>query len=213
MIVQFPVHKKKWSALKQNKDFLCLFCMPLNSIKPQKGSLLISEPTLKDSYFNRSVVLIVEHNNDGTVGFIMNKQIDVDLNGLVSDFEEINASVFFGGPVNKDNLFFIHSFGKEIEGALPIAKKLYWGGDFSMLKDLLRKDKSNIEKVRFFIGYSGWDPGQLQMELDQNSWVVKSMFEDNILSISPKNLWKDTLRNMGNDVALLSFFPENPQLN
>lgn len=213
MIVQFPVHKKKCSALKQNKDFLRLLCMPLNSIKPQKGSLLISEPTLKDSYFNRSVVLIVEHNTDGTVGFIMNKQIDVDLNGLVSDFEEINASVFFGGPVNKDNLFFIHSFGKEIEGALPIAKKLYWGGDFSMLKDLLRKDKSNIEKVRFFIGYSGWDPGQLQMELDQNSWVVKSMFEDNILSISPKNLWKDTLRNMGNDVALLSFFPENPQLN
>jgi putative transcriptional regulator len=187
--------------------------MSLNSIKPQKGSLLLSEPTLKDSYFNRSVVLLVEHNNDGTVGFILNKQIDIDLNGLVNDFDGINASVFFGGPVNKDNLFFIHSFGKEIEGALPITKKLYWGGEFSMLKDLLRKDKSNIEKVRFFIGYSGWDPGQLQMELDQNSWVVKAHVEDNILNVLPKNLWKDTLRNMGSEVALLSFFPENPQLN
>jgi putative transcriptional regulator len=205
--------KKLALVIKQNKDFLRLLGMPLNSIQPQKGSLLISEPTLKDSYFNRSVVLIVEHNNDGTVGFILNKQIDVDLNGLVSDFEEIEASVFFGGPVNKDNLFFIHSFGKEIEGALPITKKLFWGGDFTMLKDILRKDKSNIDKVRFFIGYSGWDPGQLQMELDQNSWVVKSMVEDNILTISPKNLWKDTLRKMGNEVALLSFFPENPQLN
>jgi putative transcriptional regulator len=205
--------KKLALVIKQNKDFLRLLGMPLNSIQPQKGSLLISEPTLKDSYFNRSVVLIVEHNNDGTVGFILNKQIDVDLNGLVSDFEEIEASVFFGGPVNKDNLFFIHSFGKEIEGALPITKKLFWGGDFTMLKDILRKDKSNIDKVRFFIGYSGWDPGQLQMELDQNSWVVKSMVEDNILSSSPKNLWKDTLRKMGNEVALLSFFPENPQLN
>lgn len=199
--------------LKQKKDFLRLFDMPLNSIKPQKGSLLISEPTLKDSYFNRAVVLLVEHNNDGTVGFILNKQIDIDLNGLVRDFDEIDAQVFFGGPVNKDNLFFIHRFGKEIEGALPITKNLYWGGDFTMLKDLLRKDKTNIQKVRFFIGYSGWDPGQLQMELDQNSWVVKSIVDDDILERLPKNLWKETLRNMGNDVALLSFFPENPQLN
>jgi putative transcriptional regulator len=82
-----------------------------------------------------------------------------------------------------------------------------------MLKDILRKDKSNLSKVRFFIGYSGWDAGQLQMELDQNSWVVKENVEDNILDVLPKNLWKDTLRNMGNDIALLSFFPENPQLN
>ena len=205
--------KNNLLLLKQKKDFLRLFGMPLNSIKPQKGSLLISEPTLKDSYFNRAVVLLVEHNNDGTVGFILNKQIDIDLNGLVRDFDEIDAQVFFGGPVNKDNLFFIHRFGKEIEGALPITKNLYWGGDFTMLKDLLRKDKTNIQKVRFFIGYSGWDPGQLQMELDQNSWVVKSIVDDDILERLPKNLWKETLRNMGNDVALLSFFPENPQLN
>lgn len=205
--------KKNVTDLKQKKDYLRLFQMPLNSIKPQKGSLLISEPTLNDSYFNRSVVLIVEHNSDGTVGFILNKQIDVELSGLVKDFDDIETQVFFGGPVNKDNLFFIHHFGKEIEGAMPIAKNLFWGGDFTMLKDLLRKDKSNLNKVRFFIGYSGWDPGQLQAELDQNSWVVKSIVEENILELLPKNLWKDTLRNMGSDLALLSFFPENPQLN
>jgi putative transcriptional regulator len=187
--------------------------MPLNSIQPEKGSLLISEPSLKDSYFYRSVVLIVEHNRDGTVGFILNKEIDVELNSLVRDFDEIESTIFFGGPVNKENLFFIHSFGKEIEGALPITKNLFWGGDFTMLKDILRKDKSNLKRVRFFIGYSGWDPGQLQMELDQNSWVVKAKVEESVLDISPKNLWKDTLRNMGSAMALLSFFPENPQLN
>lgn len=67
--------------------------------------------------------------------------------------------------------------------------------------------------MRFFIGYSGWDPGQLQMELDQNSWVVKPDAGDHILNTAPKNLWKESLRSMGNDLALLSFFPENPQLN
>jgi putative transcriptional regulator len=187
--------------------------MPLNSIQPKKGALLISEPTLKDSYFNRSVVLLVEHNNDGTVGFILNKQIDIDLSSLVRDFDEIESTVFFGGPVNKDNLFFIHNFGKEIEGALKISNNLYWGGDFTMLKDILIKDSKNLSKVRFFIGYSGWDPGQLQMELDQNSWVVKPDAGDHILNTAPKNLWKESLRSMGNDLALLSFFPENPQLN
>ena len=187
--------------------------MPLNSIIPQKGSLLISEPTLNDSYFNRAVVLLVEHNADGSVGFIMNKQIDIDLNSLVKDFEAIDTQVFFGGPVNKDNLFFVHTLGKEIEGALQITSDLFWGGDFTMLKDALRKDKSNLRKVRFFIGYSGWDPGQLQAELDQNSWVVKARAQADLLLTAPKNLWKDTLRNMGNDLAMLSFFPENPQLN
>ena len=205
--------KNIFSFKKQKKVFIRLLCMPLNSIKPQKGSLLIAEPTLKDSYFNRSVVLIVEHNNEGTVGFILNKQIDVDLNGLVRDFEDIETQVFFGGPVNKDNLFFIHSFGKDIEGAMLIAKDLYWGGDFTMLKDILKKDKSNLKKARFFIGYAGWDPGQLALELEENSWIVKSSFEEGILNQAPKNIWKDTLRNMGNDMALLSFFPENPQLN
>lgn len=187
--------------------------MPLNSIKPKKGSLLLSEPTLKDSYFNRSVVLLVEHNSEGTVGFMLNKQIDVDLKGLIRDFDFVDAQVFFGGPVNKDNLFFIHTLGKELEGALPIFGKLYWGGDFTMLKDILEKDKNKLKQIRFFIGYSGWDPGQLDMELDQNAWVVKSTVDEDILNFSPKNLWRDTLRNMGNDVALLSFFPENPQMN
>jgi putative transcriptional regulator len=187
--------------------------MPLNTVKPQKGALLISEPTLKDSYFYRAVILLVEHNNDGSVGFILNKQIDVDLRGLVNDFDPIESQVFFGGPVNKDNLFFIHSLGKQIEGAMPIVKNLFWGGDFTMLKDLLKKDPSNLSKVRFFIGYSGWDPGQLDMELEQNSWVVKASSDESLLTHPPKNLWKETLRNMGKDIALLSFFPENPQLN
>jgi putative transcriptional regulator len=110
-------------------------------------------------------------------------------------------------------LFFIHSFGKDIEGAMLIAKDLYWGGDFTMLKDILKKDKSNFKKARFFIGYAGWDPGQLALELEENSWIVKASFEDGILNQAPKNIWKDTLRNMGNDLALLSFFHENPQLN
>ncbi|HRG59098.1 MAG TPA: YqgE/AlgH family protein [Bacteroidia bacterium] len=187
--------------------------MPLNSVKPQKGSLLISEPTLKDSYFNRSVILLVEHNNEGTVGFMLNKQIDIDLKGLIKDFDFVDTQVFFGGPVNKDNLFFVHTIGKEIEGAMPIAGNLFWGGDFTMLKDAIQKDSSRLKQIRFFIGYSGWDPGQLDMELEQNSWVVKSKVDENILNIQPKTLWKDILRNMGNNVALLSFFPENPQLN
>jgi putative transcriptional regulator len=82
-----------------------------------------------------------------------------------------------------------------------------------MIKDVIRKDISKINQVRFFIGYSGWDPGQLDQELELNSWVVNSNIDDNILKQEPKNIWKNTLRSMGSDIALLSFFPDNPQLN
>lgn len=190
-----------------------LFYMPYNLSKPQKGSLLISEPTLQDNYFNRAVILLTEHNQEGTVGFILNKPLDIELNTLVSDMDECKANVFFGGPVNRDNLFYIHTLGKAIEGAMTITDNLFWGGDFTMLKDLLRKDETKLNEVRFFVGYAGWDQGQLEHELELNSWVVKSLTDADILKQQPQHLWKNTLRKMGSDIALLSFFPDNPQLN
>lgn len=187
--------------------------MALNSTLPKKGSLLISEPTLNDNYFNRSVVLLTEHNNEGTIGFILNKPIDINLADLLPDFDFNSLQVFFGGPVNKDNLFYIHTLGKEIEGAQHIYGDLYWGGDFSLLKDKLKLIKEHTSQVRFFIGYSGWEQEQLMHEIEANSWVVVEPLESDILSQDPKDLWRSILRGMGSDIALLSFFPENPQLN
>ncbi len=188
--------------------------MPLNAIKPQKGHLLISEPTLNDSYFNRAVVLITEHNADGTVGFILNKPLEISLNELLKGVDDtVNPTVFFGGPVKKDNLFFIHDFGKEIEGSLFVHKNLYWGGNFEMVYDKLLENKENYNHVRFFVGYSGWEPNQLEEELNQNTWVVSDNLDERIFEIKPSKLWKDTLLNMDSDLALLGFFPDNPQLN
>ncbi|MCC6251836.1 MAG: YqgE/AlgH family protein [Bacteroidia bacterium] len=187
--------------------------MSLNAVQPKKGSILISEPTLRDSFFYRSVVLLTEHNDEGSVGFILNKPLDIQLNTLIKETDDINADIFYGGPVNKENLFYIHSIGKEVEGAMPISKKLYWGGDFTLLKHILQSQPQTINQVRFFIGYSGWEPGQLKMEIEQNSWVVSASFPNDILTRPTKNLWRDTLRNMESEIALLSFFPDNPQLN
>jgi putative transcriptional regulator len=96
---------------------------------------------------------------------------------------------------------------------MTITDNLFWGGDFTMLKDLLRKDETKLNEVRFFVGYAGWDQGQLEHELELNSWVVKSLTDADILKQQPQHLWKNTLRKMGSDIALLSFFPDNPQLN
>ena len=93
------------------------------------GSLLISEPFLADSCFKRSVVLLSEHDKHGTLGFILNKPTDLKLNEAVEDFPEFNVPLYFGGPVDTETLFYIHTLGNKLEGSREIAAGVFWGGD------------------------------------------------------------------------------------
>ncbi|HSR18184.1 MAG TPA: YqgE/AlgH family protein, partial [Ignavibacteriaceae bacterium] len=113
--------------------------------RPAQGSLLISEPFLLDSYFKRSVVLIGEHDEHGTIGFILNKPTDVKINDAVEDFPYFDAPLYFGGPVDTDSLFYIHTIGTKLEGAKEIVKGVFWGGDYNQLKFLIdtQQVKSN----------------------------------------------------------------------
>lgn len=187
--------------------------MPLNNIIPEKGKLLLSEPSLNESYFKRSVILLAEHNEEGSLGFILNKPVDVRINEVLTDFDEFDFPLFLGGPVKKDNLFFVHTLGKKVEGSILINDNLYWGGNFEMVRDSVKNGEANEANIRFFIGYAGWESQQLKEELNDNSWVVSQKADNSILLKDTKELWKSTLRKMGNEIAYLSFFPENPQLN
>lgn len=187
--------------------------MSLNNIKPAKGKLLLSEPMLHETYFKRSVILLTEHGVEGSVGFILNKQIEVKLSEVLSDLENKELPLYLGGPVKKDTLFYIHTLGKLVKESIEILDGLYLGGDFKHIKKLVEERVANESNIRFFIGYSGWNPEQLDTELRDNSWVVANSTPDIIMNKETKNLWRDVLRSMGNEIALLSFFPENPQFN
>jgi putative transcriptional regulator len=181
--------------------------------KPVQGSLLVSEPFLLDSYFKRAVVLLSEHDEQGTLGFILNKPTDVKLNEAVDDFPEFDVPLFFGGPVETDTLFYIHTVGELITGAKEIVQGIWWGGDYDRLKFLIDTRQIRPDQIRFYAGYSGWEPKQLDSELKEKAWMISNANEKFTFFENPKSLWSQVLRSMGNEYAILANFPEDPNLN
>ena len=180
---------------------------------PERGNFLVSEPFLSDPYFKRSVVLLSEHNEEGTIGFILNKPTDISVNEAIRDFPQIESKLYFGGPVQTDSLQYIHTLGMRLEGSREIMNGVYWGGNFEVLKSMIDTGQVKPSEIRFFVGYSGWQPSQLDTEVKEKSWIIapgnfQFAFFDN-----PKKLWGDVLRSLGKEFSILANFPEDPSLN
>ena len=185
-----------------------------NKQKAVQGCVLLSDPFTQDPYFSRSAILLCRHNKKETFGFVLTNYIEIDLNKLDENLPEIITKISFGGPVEKDNLFYIHTFGKEIEGAEKIIDTLYFGGDYEMLFELIKADPKRINEVRFFIGYAGWDFEQLNNEMKDHSWIaVTNITEKEILSTSSDHFWKDCMTKQGSKFEMISNFPLNPNEN
>ena len=185
-----------------------------NKQKAVQGCVLLSDPFTQDSYFSRSAVLLCRHNKKETFGFVLTNYIEIDLHKLDENLPEIITKISYGGPVEKDHLFYIHTFGKEIEGAEQIIDTLYFGGDYEMLFELIKADPKRINEVRFFIGYAGWDFEQLNNEMKDHSWIaVTNITEKEILSTSSDHFWKDCMTKQGSKFEMISNFPLNPNEN
>lgn len=183
-------------------------------MKPQKGTLLIAEPTLTgDVSFHRSVVLIAEHNDNGSVGFILNKPLEFSINELVDDIK-IPIQVFNGGPVEQDNLYFIHRVPHLIQDSVEISDGIFWGGDFETIIDLINQGLITANEIRFFLGYSGWAAFQLDQELQSKSWVVVTNdYHSSIIEKPSTAFWKEKMLELGGEYLLWCNSPEDPTLN
>ena len=183
-------------------------------IEVTKGSLLIAEPFMRDLNFKRSVVLICRHENDaGSFGFSIGKGFAYTLNELVPELEGLDLPVYEGGPVNKNTLHFLHQFPDLIPGSFEVADKIYWGGDFETLKELLKNREISTKKIKFFVGYSGWDANQLKHEMIEGSWIVLPATEALIFKTPDDQIWKQSLIELGGDFKQMIHFPTDPQLN
>lgn len=184
------------------------------SEKLQKGQLLIAEPSIiGDLSFNRSVILLADHNNDGSVGFILNKPLQYTINDLLPEIEA-SFEIYNGGPVEQDNLYFIHTIPELIPDSIEISNGIFWGGDFDLTKSLINEGKISKESIRFFLGYTGWAANQLEDELEANSWIItKNNHESSILSKSSEQFWKEKIIELGGEYIIWSNAPENPILN
>lgn len=186
---------------------------PESRLQPARGRLLVSEPYLPDPYFRRTVVLLCDHNTEGSFGFVLNRRMDLTINDLMEDFPPVQAQVGIGGPVQSGELYYLHTLGKAIEGSTEVVDGVYMGGDYQQLRSILATDPQLSKHIRFFVGYSGWGPEQLQRELGDRSWMVAPADRKRVMDVRVEALWGNTLRSMGRAFAPLANFPEDPALN
>jgi putative transcriptional regulator len=180
---------------------------------PAPGILLIADPFLKDPNFMRTVVFLCEHKDEGSFGFVLNKNYDYTLNELVHGLDDLKIPVYLGGPVQMDTIHFLHQYPEMIPGGYEITDGVFWGGDFEMAVSLIRKGKVDLHKIRFFIGYSGWGSGQLNDELKEKSWVLADATRKLVFHKKTDEIWKDALRHLGGDYEMMVNFPIDPTLN
>ncbi len=185
-----------------------------NNKTPRKGDLLISEPFLPDPNFERTVIYICEHNEEGSFGFVLNRPSELKFDEIIAEVDNFDVTMYIGGPVQHDTLHFIHRASDVIDEGIIIKENLCWGGNFEQLKALINTKQINEKDFRFFIGYSGWGAGQLQEELDANSWIVLPYAtEKQIFDIPPEQLWRTILKDMGGRFKMYSNYPSDPRLN
>ena len=174
----------------------------------------MSEPTMNDYFFGRSVILLIDHNeSEGSFGIIMNKPLNVRLKEIVDVFGDFDAPVYLGGPVAENQIFFIHTLGDLIPDTCKIIDGLFWGGDTDTLNELIAQGIANQHNLRFFLGYSGWKSGQLVEELTRNSWLVGRTHYKTLLSTPTDQMWKSHVARMGKEYELWQRFPKNPEDN
>lgn len=189
------------------------FKIEYNHITPGKGKVLVAEPFLQDNYFKRSIVLITECNESGTIGFVLNKPVQIPIQDILIDFPEINSPISIGGPVNTNTIHYIHTLGELIPNSLEVKKGIYWGGDYEVIRDMVLNGMVNNSQLKFFLGYSGWSPGQLESELNQNSWMVTDVSAAWIMQNNAEKYWEDTLSKLGDRYKVWLNAPQSPSMN
>lgn len=186
---------------------------PDSETRPVKGQVLLAEPFLNDPYFRRTVIFLCEHNNDGSFGFVLNNYIDVELDQIMEDMPHFEGRISIGGPVKNSNLYYIHTLGSEIEESLEVIPGVFMGGNFETLKKKIIEKKIDKDQVRFFVGYSGWSPQQLDSEMKMKSWYVASVSKDVVMNTDIKDLWRVVMKTQGGKGKLIANMPEDPSLN
>ena len=190
-----------------------IFKIQSNNVLPSRGKILISEPFLRDATFGRSVVLLIDHTEEGSMGLIINKQLPIFVNDIIKEFKYIeNIPLYKGGPIATDTLFYLHTQA-DIPGAIPISKGLYLNGDFDEIKKYILLGNKVDRYIRFFLGYSGWESEQLSTELKENTWLVSKEENAYLMNGDTKDMWKQALEKLGSKYETWSRFPQVPTFN
>lgn len=178
-----------------------------------QGQLLIAHPLLSDCFFNRSVIYLTNHNEEGAVGFSLNFKTQFLLRDLRPEVKNGNFPIFEGGPVAKNQLFFLHTLGHDISDSFHVADNIYVGGDFTELLHLIEHGKVKSYQVRFFAGYSGWSENQLEEEIKNKHWLINTPLDSDFFGNEPEDLWGLQLSEIKSSYGIFADFGYDLSMN
>lgn len=182
-------------------------------ITPAENTLLIADPFLQSDHFIRSVIYLCSHDKEGSIGFKLNEFSGYSIQQMIKGLSNSRLPVYIGGPVANDTVHFLHTTPDLIPNGQYIGNNIYWGGDFSVVKQLLKTNTLNETNIRFFLGYSGWSEGQLQHELEEKTWLTATSTRQIVFNTKPDSVWKESVRLLGPDFLPIIHYPIDPQLN
>ena len=194
---------------------MTIFQIESNKVLPRQGDLLVSVPFMNDFYFSRSVVLMIEHNEEGSMGIVLNKNFSnlMTLNDLIPSLKGLPPiPLYKGGPVGKETLFYLHTLS-HLEDSLSLGNGLYLNGDFNQMQQYILSGAPTQGVVRFFMGYAGWQKGQLKQEIEADTWLVNNDYKVDLLNMYLCDLWQESLCDMGGKYAIWSRYPRYPIMN
>lgn len=180
---------------------------------PSIGDFLISEPFMQDPNFQRSVVLLCQQQDDGYVGFTINRKIDYLVGDLVEELSNCTMPLFDGGPVGKEQMFFVHTMPEVIAGGIMIKDGIYWGGDFDTVKQLVQSQSIDPKRIKFIVGYSGWEAGQLEDEMKEKSWLFTPAQSKIVFQQETASIWKNAVGLLGDEYKPIINYPKDPSFN
>lgn len=177
------------------------------------GILLLAEPFMQDENFARTAILLCEYNEEGALGLILNQAYPLSLNQLIDYNGKFNAPVRIGGPCERDTLHFVH-INPDIPDAIPIiGDDFFWGGDFEVLKAEMVANRLDAQDFLFFIGYAGWTAGQLDEEFKNGDWIAVACEVEWLMQPEVSAFWRNTMKELGGEPALMANYPKHPKLN
>jgi putative transcriptional regulator len=179
------------------------------------GRLLIAEPMLGDPNFDRTVVLMIEHTDEGALGVVLNRPTELEVGAVLHEWADLAAApsvLYMGGPVEQNGVL---ALGRRRKDAGPVPGWTSVLGDVGTVDLHLGPEDvaEGLDGIRFFAGYSGWGGGQLEAELEEGAWLVVDATGEDVFAPDPDTMWRAVLRRQGGRTAMLEHFPAHPSLN
>jgi putative transcriptional regulator len=178
-----------------------------------RGKLLIAGPRLVDPNFWRTVVLIIEHTEEGAFGLVLNRPSETSVGEVVPELDvliDADEPLFIGGPVQPSTVITLAQFTDVADAALAAFADI---GVLGTAGPPMEELADRVLTARAYVGHSGWGPGQLETELETGDWIQEPARAADVFSASPRELWSDVLTRKGGSYALVARMPMDPSLN